>query len=287
MPGKDDSQDPLISFVGIDPGFLPLFNVKIAEGRNFYNDISTESNNVIINDAFAKLMDKAGKAGGKLYRGDEKGSDIVGVTKPFLFNDLYGSDQPVLFFPMSPEQAAGWGGKIFLKLSSGGNISEKIKELERAVKKVDNSFPFEYNFLNEQYDAMFKSTRFIGKLALLFGILAVFISCLGLFGLSAYTAANRTKEIGVRKVLGASVSGISLLLTKSFLKLVAVSFVIAAPIAWYVMDRWLKNYEYRIEIKWWVFAATGILSMLIAILTVSFQAIKAAIANPVKSLRTE
>ncbi|MDT4871935.1 ADOP: acidobacterial duplicated orphan permease [compost metagenome] len=122
---------------------------------------------------------------------------------------------------------------------------------------------------------------------MLFGVLAVFISCLGLFGLSAYTAANRTKEIGVRKVLGASVPGISLLLTKSFLKLVAVSFVLASPLAWYFMSGWLKDFEYRIDLEWWIFALAGGVSMIIAVLTVSFQAIRAATANPVKALRSD
>jgi len=280
-PGKDDSQNPLISFIGVDAGFLPLLDVKIAEGRNFYDEVNNEGNNVLINDAFARLMGKEGHAGRKLYRGQES-MNIVGVTRPFLFNDLYAADQPVLFYPMSPHDVASWDGSIYVKLNEN-----KLKDLENGVKKIDSSYPFEYRFLNDQYEAMFKNTRFIGKLSLLFGILAVFISCLGLFGLSAYTAASRTKEIGVRKVLGASVSGISVLLTRSFLKLVGISFVIASPLAWYFMSGWLKDFEYRISLDWWIFALAGAISLLVAVLTVSFQAIKAALVNPVKSLRTE
>ncbi|MBX2950924.1 MAG: ABC transporter permease [Leadbetterella sp.] len=280
-PGKDDSQNPLISFIGVDADFLPLLGVKMAEGRNFHSDSQKEGNNILINDAFAKLMGKEGRAGKKLYRGDEN-YNIVGITRPFLFNDLYGSDEPVIFYPMSRQDIAGWGGSIYVKMN--GN---KLNNLETGIKKIDSGYPFDYSYLSDQYEAMFKGTRFVGNLAMLFGVLAVFISCLGLFGLSAYTAASRKKEIGVRKVLGASVSRISVLLTQSFLKLVAVSFVIAAPLAWYLMNGWLKDFEYRIRIEWWIFALAGLVSMVIAILTVSFQAIKAALANPVKSLRTE
>ncbi len=285
-PGKDDSQNPLISFVGIDAGFLPLLDVQMAQGRNFRPDVSGEGSNIIINDALARLMGKEGEAGKKLYRGNES-SDIVGVTRPFLFNDLHASDQPVIFYPMSKEQIASWGGSIYVKLNGGDHLSEKLKDLEAGIKKIDSTLPFSYRFMSDEYEAMFKNTRFIGQLAMLFGILAVLISCLGLFGLSAYTAANRTKEIGVRKVLGASVTGISFLLTKSFLKLVGIAFVIASPLAWYFMNSWLKDFEYRIKIEWWIFALAGLASLVIAILTVSYQAVRAAVANPVEALRRD
>ncbi len=284
-PGKDDSQDPLISFMGVDAAVLPLLDLELAGGRNF-KDASENGNNIIVNDAFARLMGEEGKVGKSIFRGNEN-YNIIGITRPFVYNDLYGADQPLMFFSMSPEQISAWGGSIYVKLAPGAEISDRLKQLETVVKSYDSSLPFSYNFLDEQYDAMFKGTRFTGKLAMLFGVLATFISCLGLFGLSAYTAASRIKEIGVRKVLGAGLTNLSLLLSIDFLRLVAISFVIAAPVAWYLMTQWLKDFHYRVEMKWWLFALIGLLSIGIAIITVSFQAVKAALANPVKSLRSE
>ncbi|MCD8539182.1 MAG: ABC transporter permease [Leadbetterella sp.] len=158
-PGKDDSQDPLISFIGIDAGFLPLMDVKMAQGRNFRPDIASEGNNILINDALARLMGKEGQAGKKMYRGNES-SDIVGVTQPFLFNDLHASDQPVIFYPMSREQIAGWGGNIFVKLDAGNDLADKLKELEAGIRKIDASLPFSYRFLSDDYEAMFKKYPF-------------------------------------------------------------------------------------------------------------------------------
>jgi putative ABC transport system permease protein len=155
------------------------------------------------------------------------------------------------------------------------------------MKKYNPAFPFNYRFVDEQFNRMFQNEALIGKLSQVFATLAIIISCLGLFGLAAFTAERRTKEIGVRKVLGASVPGIAMLVSKDFFKLVAVSCIVAFPIAWWMMSGWLENYKYRIAISWWIFLAAGALAILIAFVTVSFQAIKAAVANPVKSLRTE
>ena len=147
--------------------------------------------------------------------------------------------------------------------------------------------PFSYRFLNESFDEMYRNEQRVGKIALVFSVLAIFIACLGLFGLATFIAEQRTKEIGIRKVLGASVQGIVQMLSKDFMKLVAISFVIAAPIAWYFMHKWLQDFAYRINISWWIFVAAGLAALLIALVTVSFQAIRAAITNPVKSLRTD
>ncbi len=285
--GKDDAQDPLISFVGIDENFFPTMNMPLAEGRNFTSPLENEGANVIINDALAKLMGKEGKAGGKIYRGDSENYTIAGITQPFLFNDLYAADQPVLFFAIPPQQSLKWGGSMYVKLSSKENIKTSLEKMESTLKQLDSGLPFSYQFLNEQYDALFKGTKFIGNLALIFGILAIFISCMGLFGLSAYMAEQRTREVGVRKVLGASMSGITTLLSKDFLKLVSISIVIAIPVAWYYMTDWLQSFEYRITLGWWIFLFAALLALAIALLTVSFQAIKAARTNPVKSLRSE
>ena len=147
--------------------------------------------------------------------------------------------------------------------------------------------PFSYNFLNESFDEMYRAEQRVGKIALIFSVLAIFIACLGLFGLATFIAEQRTKEIGIRKVLGASVQGIVQMLSKDFLKLVAIAFVFAAPLAWWAMHSWLQDFAYRINMEWWMFVAAGSGALFIALVTVSFQAIKAAISNPVKSLRTE
>jgi ABC-type antimicrobial peptide transport system permease subunit len=172
-------------------------------------------------------------------------------------------------------------------LNPAGSVTGNIAKVEEIFKKYNPQFPFEYVFADESYANKFKLQQTTGKLSALFAGLSIFISCLGLFGLAMYMAETRIKEIGVRKVLGASVAGIASLLSKDFLKLVLIAFVIASPIGWFAMNKWLQGYTYRINIEWWVFVATGLGSLLIALATVSYYAIKAAIGNPVKSLRTE
>jgi ABC-type antimicrobial peptide transport system permease subunit len=180
-----------------------------------------------------------------------------------------------------------WFNTIHFKLNSANSTEKDLQLAENVFKKYNPQYPFDYHFVDEEYAKKFGEEKRTGTLAALFAGLTIFISCLGLFGLATYMAENRIKEIGVRKVLGASVTSITTLLSKDFLKLVIISFLIAAPIAWWAMNSWLQSYTYRISIQWWVFALAGILSVIIAILTVSYQAIKAAIANPVKSLRSE
>jgi putative ABC transport system permease protein len=155
------------------------------------------------------------------------------------------------------------------------------------MKRNNPGYPFDYHFVDTQFNGMFRTEMLIGKLSRVFASLAIFISCLGLFGLAAYTAERRTREIGIRKVLGASITGITSLLSKDFLILVGIAALIAFPIAWFAMDKWLQDYAYRISISWWVFVLAGSAAMLIALITVSFQAIKVALNNPVRSLRTE
>jgi len=159
--------------------------------------------------------------------------------------------------------------------------------LKAVIKKDNPSYPFTYHFVDDQFNQMFQNEQLISKLSRVFATLAIIISCLGLFGLAAYTAERRTKEIGIRKVLGAGITNITTLLSKDFLQLVVISCIVAFPVAWWMMSNWLRNYKYRIEISWWIFLAAGLSAILIALITISFQSIKAAIANPVKSLRTE
>jgi len=177
---------------------------------------------------------------------------------------------------------------VHIKLNTAtAGTAPALAKAESIFKKYNPQYPFEYAFADDSYAKKFKEQQRTGVLAMLFAGLTIFISCLGLFGLASYTAESRIKEIGVRKVLGASVSSVTALLSKDFLMLVLIAFLVASPIAWYAMYSWLQTYTYRAPMEWWVFAGTGLLSMIIALATVSFQAIKAAIANPVKSLRTE
>jgi putative ABC transport system permease protein len=166
-------------------------------------------------------------------------------------------------------------------------MAATLKSIETTWKKTAPGKPFEYSFLSDEFDALYRTEQRIGQLFTVFAIVAVLIACLGLFGLSVFAAEQRTKEIGVRKVMGASVAGITTLLARDFLKPVLISILVASPIAWYAMDRWLQDFAYRIDIEWWVFALSGALAVAIALATVSFQSVRAALANPVKSLRSE
>jgi ABC-type antimicrobial peptide transport system permease subunit len=207
---------------------------------------------------------------------------VIGVVKDYVYGNLYGRPDPVIFFAV-PSNASF----LYIRTKAGSNPMKVLSAIEGVHKRTTPGYPFEYRFVDDQFNQLVSSEKLMSKLAEVFAAFAILISCLGLFGLAAYTAERRTKEIGVRKVLGASVAGIARLLSSEFLQLVAISCLLAFPLAGWVMHNWLQNYEYRIAIHGWVFALAGTISLLIALLTVSFQAIKAAIANPVKSLRTE
>ncbi len=176
---------------------------------------------------------------------------------------------------------------LTIRQTGGNELKKSLAKIAGVVKADNPGYPVEFSFVDDQFNQLFKTETLIGKLASVFSILAILISCLGLFGLAAYTAERRTKEIGIRKVLGASIQGLAALLSKDFLQLVALSCLIAFPIAWWMMNGWLDSYTYKIKMDWSVFLIAGLLALLIALITVSFQAIKAAVANPVKSLRTE
>jgi len=206
---------------------------------------------------------------------------IIGVVKDFHFRSLQEVIKP-LSIRIEPD-----GCDLITLNVSSTNLPATISAIENKWKTIIPNRPFSYYFLDEFFDKQYRSEDRFGKLFFNFAILAIFISCLGLLGLASYSTMQRTKEIGVRKVLGASVTNIVNLLSKDFLVLVAISFVIAMPVAGYFMNKWLTGFAYRISIEWWIFLLAGVLALLIALITVSFQAIKAAVANPVKSLRTE
>ena len=207
---------------------------------------------------------------------------VIGVVKDMVMESPY---EPVFRTVFVLDKGAQ--NIINIKINAATGTHEALSKIETVFKKYNPSQPFEYKFIDEEYARKFGDEERIGKLASFFAILAIFISCLGLFGMASFMAEQRTKEIGVRKVLGASIFNLWRLLSKEFVMLIIISLFIASPIAYYFMHKWLQNYQYRTEISWWIFAAAGIGGLLITLITVSFQAIKAAIANPVKSLRTE
>ena len=281
--GKPDNIDPLVSNVGMTGDLFQTLHITFKDGRNFEPGDSS-ANNLIINKAFANIMGEQGRIGGRLWQegnGSKETFTIVGIINDFVYNDIYSVTQrPAIFY------LYGSGDNLFIRLKFG-NIQDALQKVESVVKRIDSGHPFEYKFMDEQFALKFKSTLLVGKLAGLFAALAIFISCLGLFGLTAFSAEQRTREIGIRRVLGASVTSIVELLGRNFMLLIGISFVIAVPFAWWIMREWLQNYEYRIPISWWVFAGSGALVIIIALLTVGFQAIKAATANPVKAIKSE
>jgi putative ABC transport system permease protein len=207
---------------------------------------------------------------------------VVGIIGDIVYNDVYASGTPLILGCNARSATT-----LTIRIKPNVDLAEALAKTE-AVFKVNNpGYPFEFKFLDEEFDQLFATETLIGKLAGIFSMLAIFISCLGLFGLAAYTAEHRRKEIGIRKVLGASAQGLAALLSKEFLKLVALSCILAFPISWWAMHNWLQDYQYRTTIHWWIFAIAGIVSLAIALITVSFQAVKVAITNPIKSLRTE
>ena len=219
---------------------------------------------------------------GTIIKSNGAALHVVGVVKDFILESPYEPVHPMLIMgPVFPFYV------INFRLNPNPAVIDNLAKAAQVFKRYNPNYPFDIHYYDQEYAFKFADEQREGKLAGLFAGLSVFISCLGLFGLVTYMAENRVKEIGVRKVLGASVADVVGLISKEFLKLIAISFIIASPIAWLIMHKWLLNYEYRIAIQWWVFAGTGLLSFLIAIVTVSFQAIKAALANPIKSLRVE
>ncbi len=253
-------------------------------GRGFSRAFATDTGTaMVINETAAKMFGYTTpqQAVGRKFDQWGRQGPIIGVLKDFHYRGLQQNIQPMV---MRIEKWA-WG-TISIKVSAA-NLPATIKAIERKWGQTVPNRPFEYSFLDDMFNRQYQSEESFGNLFFNFAILAIFISCLGLLGLASYSTIQRTKEIGVRKVLGASVTNIINLLSVDFIKLVVLAFVIASPLGWYVMNIWLKGFAYHIQITWQVFALAGITSLVIAFLAISFQAIKAAIANPVKSLRTE
>ena len=271
----------------IDHNYIPLMEMEIIKGRNFSKDFRTDSNATIINETAARLLGWDDPVGKKLYTYFQDGfgntlisREVIGVVKNFHFESMKENIGPLCF-----RLADNYWATAF-KVNTT-DIKQLVSNIESKWKAMAPGMPFSYQFMDESFDNMYRVEQRTGKLGLTLAIIAILIACLGLFGLATYTAEQRIKEIGVRKVLGATISNIVSMLSKDFVVLVVISSVFAIPLAWWAMNRWLQDFAYRISIGWWVFAAAGIIALLIALITVSSQAVKAALANPVKSLRTE
>lgn len=281
--GKDPNKQILITIEGVSPEHISTFGMKLKAGRNFYPDMHADSNNVIINEALAKLLGKKGVVGSLITRdGGNQKLTVIGVINDFVYNDMYSSSAPLILYSDTSNV-----NFLNIRLKAKTDLPKTLADVEKVIKTHDPGYPLEYKFVDDQFYQSFKTETLIGKLSGVFSTLAIIISCLGLFGLAAYTAERRTKEIGIRKVLGATTTALAGLLSKDFLQLVGISCLVAFPVAWYTMHNWLQTYAYRINISWWIFLIAGLLAIVIALLTVSFQAVKAAVANPVKSLRSE
>lgn len=279
--GKNPDNDVLISYRNVSPEFISTLGMHITEGRDFRPGVA-DSLSVIVTESVARLISKESVIGKSLYGGDSTRYEIAGVVNNMVYGDMYGKGDPIIFF-CRPSSAR----HMYIRIRPGIPVASVLAKTEVVMKQYNPGYPFEYRFVDDQFNEMFKSEMLTGKLAWVFAVLAIFISCLGLFGLATYMAEQRRKEIGIRKVLGATVPAIMGLLSKDFLKLVGIAVLVAFPVAWWAMHNWLQQYDYRIRIGGWVFVIAAALAALVALLTISFQSVRAAIANPVKSLRTE
>ncbi len=271
----------------VDPDYLRVYKISLVAGRDFSTDPSENGKEYIINQALAQeLLKDNPKAAissllGKHFGFDSTGT-IVGIAKDFNFNSLHYKIETMFMYNQKD-----WGfNNVSVKIN-GAKAKESLAYIESIWRKIFPDHPLEYQFLDDHFAEVYRADAQVSKIVGVLAGLAIIISCLGLFGLASYSAEKRVKEVGIRKVLGASVQDIVSLLSKHFIRLVLLSNVIAWPIAWFTMNMWLQDYAYRIAISWWVFVIAGLTAILIALLTVSFQAFKAAISNPVKSLRTE
>ena len=293
--GKSPDSKVVISQRMVSPEFMATMGMHIREGRDFTTTDTVSFQevmktkifpefHVLITRSMEKLMGKGSAVGQTMQDNGNFQLNMVvaGVVDDYVYGNMYGQSDPVVFYCVP-----GVTNRMYVRLQSGIAPDVAISRMEALFKRENPGYPFDYTFVDDQFNNQFLSEMLISKLSRVFAALAILISCLGLFGLAAYTAEQRIKEIGIRKVLGASNTQITNLLSRDFVRLVLLSCVIAFPVAGWVMYRWLENYAYHVDLHWWVFILTGAVSVLIALATVSFQAIRAAMANPVKSLRSE
>jgi putative ABC transport system permease protein len=278
--GKNNKENLFIYRNYVDYDFIDLFEIELLEGRNFSPEYPTDFvSSYILNESALKALGWE-SAIGKQFQGGR----VIGVAKDFHFQPFDLAIQPL--FLSFRSNANNDLNNIAIKVKMD-EPEKTLAYIQQTMKTIAPHFPFEYRFMDEAYNQLYKSEKRFGQAFNIFTILALFIACIGLFALVSHHLLQRTKEIGIRKLLGATTAGIVELLSKDFLKLILISVAIASPIAWWAMNKWLQDFTYRIAISWWIFLIAGVVALLLALITVSFQAIKAAIANPVKSLRTE
>ncbi|MPR34827.1 ABC transporter permease [Salmonirosea aquatica] len=279
-PGKEPKRLVEVSTMNVSSDFIRTMNIELIAGRDFRANSPADSANYLINETAAKLMGMSEPVGQEITFNRGKGH-VVGLMKDFHLNSMHQTIAP-LVISFYPENT-----RYLLVKTRAGQVPSALASLEQINRKLNPSYPFNYHFVDEAYEQLYQSEQQVGTLVNYFGILAIVISCLGLFGLTAFTAEQRTREIGVRKVLGASVLGIVRLLSTDFVRLVLIALVVVSPLAWWAADQWLSTFAYRIELSWAIFVLAGVLAVVVALLTVSFQSVKAALMNPVESLRSE
>ena len=277
--GKDPEVDILFHFLAVDYDFIKTFNIEMIDGRNFSREMATDSAAIILNEEAIRQMGLENPVDKKVTWDDPL--TIIGVVKDFHFKSVHEKIEPLVI-----KVVANYYNRVYLKLNAG-DLTGAVGSVKDVYKKFSPDRPFDYTFLNEDFDKLYRAEQRTGTIFNYFAWIAIFISCLGLFGLVMFTIEQRVKEIGIRKVLGASVSNLFSLISSDFIRLIIISNVIAIPVAWYAMNQWLDSFAYRINIHWATFAVAAVASILIAWLTMSYQSIKAAVANPVNSLRNE
>ena len=266
--------------VGFD--FVKIMNLQLAYGRNFSPSIVTDSTDAfMVNEEAVRQMGMKNPIG-KWISAWQKRGHIIAVLKDYHTQSLHEPIKPVVIDVKEGE----YFGVILIR-SDPGKTRQALTSLARVYKNLNPNYPFAYQFVDQEYKKLYSSELIITQLSIVFAVVAIIVSCLGLLGLVMFSAEQRVKEFGVRKVLGASLPQLTTLFASDFLMLIGIAFLIAAPLGWYAMVKWLQGFAYRIELSWWIFALAGIISALIAIATLSYEAVKTAMANPVKSLRAE
>lgn len=279
--GRDKDFTPAITFFETDTSLKSLLNLEMQSGRWFLGNSEADRHNSILNETAVKEFNIKQPVIGQRFTSQGDTGVIIGVVKDFYYKSMHEKVGPVVL-----RNDQSYSGTYFVKTTAGKTIGAK-ERAENIWKKFFPAEPFSYQFFNDEFERVYRADHKASTLIWIFSFLAIFISCLGLYGLAAFTAERRSKEIGIRKVLGASVSGIVALLSKDFLRLVIISLIVASPLAWWTMNSWLQEFAYRVNIGWWIFIAAGVIALIIALASISFRAVKAATANPVRSLRTE
>jgi ABC-type antimicrobial peptide transport system permease subunit len=279
-PGKREDQRTAIATVATEYGYAKTMGIEIVKGRDF-SDTFNDSTSLVVNEAFVAYAGLKDPIGEKIQWNDQDYT-IIGVFNDVVMTSPNVPPHPTMFI-FDPT----WISDINIRFPKNSNPHEVLAGIESVFQKFNPAYPFVYRFADDEFNKKFTDIQRVGRLANIFAGLAIMISCLGLFGLSAFTAEQRTKEFGIRKVLGATAAHVVVLISKDFSQLILLAFLVAAPLGWWAMTDWLLKYEYRISVEWWMVAVAGTITLTLGLVTVSFQAVKAAISNPVKALRNE